>query len=384
MEDIRVGILQTKENYEILKFRKEQGRKGNTPQEEGSISPHKVWTKMAYNDIQKLAKISHYSFDSIVDLVTSASNEKSLIDKFVNDVAKFGEEKVMQAVKAANVYITLANAKEFYISQNTTAKITDNISNGNWRKTMAEIKDFKLPFEEIIITTKDNKNNRRYDYFFISTFRHEEKYVHKDGRAENIFVIKECLVNETGTREGMTIEFFIVPSLLPRVFINCANMDRCKNCVRVDFVGNFEFFKSMTKGISYIAKDDKCKKSIRNSHMCDNFNMADKSLQLLYTVSEIMKQYYKKPVEIPKYSDNEGHDAIHQVHKKEESIIYIIGKTYTYIDNDHKKIRNKGGHHDSPCEHERTEHFRHYKNGKIVRVRSSKVNEGGKKSKVVL
>jgi hypothetical protein len=48
----------------------------------------------------------------------------------------------------------------------------------------------------------------------------------------------------------------------------------------------------------------------------------------------------------------------------------------------HKRSISRGGHHNSPVEHERRGHLRHYKNGKVVEVKGSVINKGSERKRI--
>lgn len=373
-------------------------------------SPHKKWVEELYNVIEEVSSAIGFEMEAFVKKVTNAVPESEIIERLMNiDMPK---EKVVTAIHAANVLITLVNVPEIY----TRCKIHDYIikeynntfSNGITNELIKNLADkIKIPFPEFVITF-EKMDGDKYSEIFYSIFENTEKYVYY-GKTYPIYTIKELQYN-TEEKDHLKLinEFIITPPMLPRVYINCMNVYDCPYAVRAN-----PFKKSnYAELIKSIGLDnDMCQKTHRTHNLCKSYifdyktlsrkileerqelffdklivnnsqTKAERSIESLLKIFLMLKRFSRIRMN---HQNKDVHNAWKSylnndkmTHFNEGNIIYLTEKSYRYIKTEPRG--ELGYTRESPCEHYRRAHYRKLKNGKIVFVKATTVCAGNKKS----
>lgn len=335
---------------------------------------------------------------SLKDMI---SKNKKLEDIYLN-VLKSRNVSVLrpQSLEEAQLFFnlsllfTLDNAQEVMICENSQG-IIDNVTGCNGLKKNLKEKSempisFKLPFDEIIITAKNEDN--KYCPFFLQAFSLDEDWIDpKDSSRHKVYCLKmmgkskpfRSLDGLLSEHRAFT-ETLIIPSRLPRIYFPSYSDSICLNCKLATNTDIFDHLDSpvTTRGAKY------CFKNMRTMDICKNMAHGINITYARYGVfnflrlNEIVNKLYKSPKKIERIQERARElkgDSFSDTQKEEKGRHYIEIKDnrYTYVMP--KETKESCGTHAKPVEHRRNSHERRLKNGKVITVRETIINKGEKK-----
>ena len=179
-----------------------------------------------------------------------------------------------------------------------------------------------------------------------------------------------------------SLEFTFVLEKLPRIFIPVSSVcDRCGKCRVSDFVVH------NPNGFSFHEKFFVC--GLRNRNLEDCNVSVTINTPTNHTLEELMNVCFyaigmynnRRKRKIDTTEENgillkpKTIQKKHEARNQKSKITFVSLKEYNRVERRIKR-EYQGGTHSSPVEHERRSHLRHYKNGKVVEVRSTIVNKG--------
>lgn len=184
-----------------------------------------------------------------------------------------------------------------------------------------------------------------------------------------------------GENDFATIEFDFVLEKLPRIFIYGEYMGACEEyCKKCNpYECRIEILNGNTRNSG---PQVLCSKRVRDTCVCSVNQLV--IAMTAYSIDELLSAcayavglYVNRRKRTTNKTSSSGvkiKRKIHEPSKCSNDVKMLTLKEYNYYEKK-EKIEWQGGHHNSPIEHERSGHFRHYKSGKVVWVNSCTVNK---------
>lgn len=329
-------------------------------------------------------QLLHYIYDASDEEICTL--EETLTFELERRILGAKNEKEVKALTTAiaatsalDVEHSFYNGLHFELSQKAFGK------KGN----PEELK--KIDFEDVIFDVKDEDwciriSRNRYKievagklytcYSCVIYYKPIKKFKNKN--EYKIIEIKP----EAKSSPVWTVELKFILEKLPRVFVEGARL--CSACGRC-MIKEFPIVNK--NGDRYNPTFIVCSKRGRDSGVCDikeTIEVPTKRTidEILDTCFYALSLYNNRRKRVTDTSEENGvllkpktQHKIHEAKEQKSETTFVTLKEYNRIERRIKR-EYQGGTHSSPVEHERRSHLRHYKNGKVVEVRSTVVNKG--------
>ena len=339
-------------------------------------------TGMSKGDIERFISTPQIDSDKFSDKLKAISAELKL--RYINDMhngfkSGYSEIDYTNTIDSLDVMHTIKTALHFVVNVDKLKR--SDVVMDDEVDVISKLNDF----EDILIDFRDSAG-------YASTFR-ISKCRYKLEIGDKLYTTFNCsftVRNNNVNPPFNTMEFKLIPEKYPRIYIS--KNETCNKCNKC----STKTYKLVEDGLRNDIELCMCRESVRINHICDVDRQTKLSSAvvktneifgfsltmdfLCYYAVHCLKVYLSRnKIKVNRLDDTGVRMGIKQhekkdVHEGNDSVHIVSISEYSSYERREKK-EWQGGHHNSPVTHYRRGCIRHYKNGKVVEVRPTIVNE---------
>jgi hypothetical protein len=256
---------------------------------------------------------------------------------------------------------------------------------------------FNPIFEDMIINMHYKGDG--YMPFFMQLFKLDEDYIDPNTKEVSpVYIAKTMTKSENVVTTGIpsnykaVFEAILIKSKLPRVIFPSYISNVCRECTISNETNMMAgVYGRANEGVRYCLKTPKTFHNCRVVDMKNpypgnpNATFAEVGFANLKMIMDVLEKLNRPPEHITKISvekvkrEYAFKEKNRYLNHDERSYIEIKDVVVDIVRPSAEPREHKGGTHASPVEHLRRPSVRHCKSGKVVPVKGSIVNPGGKK-----